>query len=96
MKITFDNKIIYSLNCKFSGQLSQWAKIRQKYSLKECVFANSALKIQCHNVKNTPLRLLGICTKVSRPFFVDKGRLITELERYTNFQLSMRLLQRFD
>jgi len=31
-------------------------KNRQKYSLKECVIDNSALKIQCHIIKNTLLQ----------------------------------------
>jgi len=32
------------------------SKITKKKSLKECVFINSRLKIQCHIVKNTLLQ----------------------------------------
>jgi len=34
---------------------SDWAKLLKKNSLKECVFVNSAPKVQCHVVKNTLL-----------------------------------------
>jgi len=35
---------------------TQWAKLPKK-SLKKCIFDNSALKIQCHVVKNTFLQI---------------------------------------
>jgi len=44
------------------NQASKWAK-SPKNSLKECVFANSALKIQCQIVKNTLLQI-GFCFSI--------------------------------
>jgi len=44
---------------------SQWSK-SPKNSLKEC-FVNSALKIQCHTVKNTLLETaFSVCLELSR------------------------------
>jgi len=40
---------------------------RQTNSLKECVFANSALKMQCHAVKNTKISL-KVSEKIIRKF----------------------------
>jgi len=43
-------------NLRLSISLQNVGKIDKKNSVKECVFVNSALKIQCHVVNNTLLQ----------------------------------------
>jgi len=50
----FENNDILLICICFLG-ISQWEKSPNK-QLKECVFVNSALKIQCRVVKNTLLQ----------------------------------------
>jgi len=44
----------------FQGHENPVGKITKK-SLKECVFVNTALKLQCHIVKNTLLQTRWLC-----------------------------------
>jgi len=53
MKAFFQNQPPDEKNTIKNDEQTQWAKSPKKNSLKGCVFANSALKMQCHVVKNT-------------------------------------------
>jgi len=56
------------------------SKIAEKSSLKECVFVNWALKIQCHVVKNTLLQ-----TAFSAILPTGKGRVSNNQIKKTIF-----------
>jgi len=49
-------KCISNFRMCWFNLITQWAKSPKNNLLKECVFFHSALKIQCHVVKNTPLQ----------------------------------------